>query len=344
MSGSAPELSPDELRPLPLRPDPRSLLAQATTLVADDLQQVEERLASMLDSEVGAIPRVAGHVAFAGGKRFRPLLALLSAQAAGYDDEARLAVAAVGELLHTATLLHDDVIDGGEYRRGRRAARLEFGNGMAVLTGDFCLARGLQTIAALGRTGAVRSMAAAVMRMAEGEVAQLDVAGQWALDRERYYRVVERKTAALIGWCSSVAGLLEAPHRTALEHYGIEVGYAFQIADDVIDYAHGVERSGKDRGQDLRDGKLTLPAIFACEDDPSLRRHLRVLFEGGPATDPGAVEEIVARVAASPALHRCRRAASAHADAAVAQLAQLPPSRARDALAAVADAVARRDV
>ncbi len=314
----------------------------ATALVAGELHEVEARLTDLLQSSIAIIPELSGQLAFAGGKRFRPLVALLAARAAGFIDPVRTTIAAVGELLHTATLLHDDVIDSGEYRRGRPTARMQFGNGMAVLTGDFCLARGLQAIAYAGRLPAVQTLADAVTRMAEGEVAQLQVAGDASLDRERYYLVIDRKTAALIAWCASVAGLLEPRVSAALHRYGLEIGYAFQIADDVLDYTSDVDQTGKARGQDLRDGKLTLPLILACEADPGLRRRLLHLLGDGPPIDLDAAADIVARVADSAAVEQAAAVAEGHARAAIAELAALPPSPARDALAELARYVARR--
>lgn len=314
---------------------------QITGLVAAELGEVEARLAELLRSPISVIPELGGELAFAGGKRFRPLVTLLAARAAGFIDPVRVTIAAVGELLHTATLLHDDVIDSGEFRRGRPTARLRYGNGMAVLTGDFCLARGLQAIAYAGRLHAVQTLADAVTRMAEGEVAQLQIAGDASPDRDRYYLVIDRKTAALIAWCASVGGLLVPEHAAALHRYGLEIGYAFQIADDVLDYAGDLKDTGKTRGQDLRDGKLTLPLILACERDPGLARAVERLLAAGPG-QPGA-SEIVERVAASPALEAAARAAAGHAERAVEQLVTLPPSLARDALAALARYVVLRD-
>jgi len=314
----------------------------ATALVAGELNEVEDRLTDLLQSSIAIIPELSGQLAFAGGKRFRPLVALLAARAAGFIDPLRITIAAVGELLHTATLLHDDVIDSGEYRRGRPTARMQFGNGMAVLTGDFCLARGLQAIAYAGRLAAVQTLADAVTRMAEGEVAQLQVAGDASLDRERYYLVIDRKTAALIAWCASVGGLLEPQVSAAMHRYGLEIGYAFQIADDVLDYTSDVDQTGKARGQDLRDGKLTLPLILACEADPGLRRRLLQLLGDGPPIDPDAASEIVARVATSTAVEQAAAVAEAHARVAIAQLPALPPSPAREALVELARYVARR--
>lgn len=318
-------------------------LEQAIALVAEDLVEVEQALGRLLHSSITVIPRVGGHLAFAGGKRFRPLVTLLAAQAAGHEDGTRITVAAVAELLHTATLLHDDVIDGGEFRRGRPAARMSYGNGMAVLTGDYCLARGLQAMAATGRIEGVRSMSDAVTLMAEGEVAQLDVAGDWTMDRKRYYMVIERKTAALIAWCSSVASLVEPRYKAALHRYGMEVGFAFQIADDVLDYASDLGQSGKARGQDLREGKLTLPLLIACEQSPEIREQVRQLLVAGPPVDDAAVDALLDQVTGGPALARATDIALSHARAAVDALDALPPSDARLALRALARAVARRN-
>ena len=317
-------------------------LDAAIALVTGDLHDVEARLGDLLQSSIAVIPELGGQLAFAGGKRFRPLVALLAARAAGFTDPVRITLAAVGELLHTATLLHDDVIDSGEFRRGRPTARLHYGNGMAVLTGDFCLARALQAIAHAGRLAAVQTMSDAVTRMAEGEVAQLQVAGDATLDQGRYYLVIDRKTAALIAWCSSVGGLLDPVHTAALHRYGLEIGYAFQIADDVLDYTSGVDQTGKARGQDLRDGKVTLPLILACAGDPGLRRRVHALLGDGPPVDPAAAADLVARVATSSGPEQAAAVADEHARVAVAQLAALPASPARDALAALARYVVRR--
>ena len=334
--------SPLASPPDPVRPDPGAAIEAASALVAAELHEVEGRLGELLQSSIAIIPELSGQLAFAGGKRFRPLVALLAARACGFIDPVRITIAAVGELLHTATLLHDDVIDSGEFRRGRPTARLQYGNGMAVLTGDFCLARGLQAIAYAGRLTAVQTLADAVTRMAEGEVAQLQVAGDATLDRDRYYLVIDRKTAALIAWCASLGGLVEPRISAALHRYGLEIGYAFQIADDVLDYTSGVDQTGKARGQDLRDGKLTLPLILACNHDASLRRRLVQLLSAGPPVNLEAATELVSRVGASSAVEQAAAVAEAHAAAAIAQLAALPASPAREALAELARYVARR--
>lgn len=321
---------------------PSDLLRRCLALVDRDLAAAETELAGLLRSPIAAIPNVVGHLAFAGGKRFRPLLTLLSAAAAGLDDPARITIAAVGELLHTATLLHDDVIDEGEFRRGRPTARMEYGNQMAVLSGDYCLARSLQAVARLGRLEAVQTMGDAVTLMAEGEVAQLHAAGDFSLDRDRYYGVIERKTAALIAWCSSVAGLVDAPLVEPLRRFGLELGYAFQIADDLLDVAGPAAATGKEPGQDLRDGKMTLPLIVACEARPSLRARVSEALEAGPPMSPEVADGILSEVASTGAIEETTAIAQAHADTAIASLAEVPDCEARRALIAVAHFVVRR--
>lgn len=343
------EPSPPSQRPVPA--GARAALARAVSLVADDLAAAEHALADLLHSDIATIPDVAGHLTFAGGKRLRPLVALLGARAAGYDAPHRITVAAVGELLHNATLLHDDVVDGGEFRRGRPAARMVYGNGLAVLTGDFCLSSGLVAIADSEQFAAYRTLAQTVMRMSEGEVAQLCAAGS-VPSRERYYDIVDRKTAALIAWCASVGGLVQPEYAAALHAFGTELGYAFQIADDLLDViaedghasAPGTAGvTGKDAGQDLRDGKITLPVALACEADPALATAIGTALAAGP---PLAVEDVASflqRVAATDAPARARSIAQAHAAAAASALDALPPSAARAALVELAGYVVSRD-
>ncbi len=317
-------------------------VASAMALVAGELEQVERKLAKLLQSTFAIIPRIGGHLTFAGGKRFRPMVTLLAAQAADYRHEHRITIAAAAELLHTATLLHDDVIDEGDFRRGRPTARLRYGNGLSVLTGDYCYARSLQAVARIGEARAIQTMADAVTRMAEGEVAQLHVAGECDLDRERYAMVIDRKTAALIGWCSAVGHLVDPTTAAALEHYGRSVGFAFQIADDIIDYLLDVDQSGKSRGQDLREGKATLPLILACERDRGLKDCLAKLLRGGPPVDEDELNEVIERVIQSGGLDEAREVAEQHVNEANAALRALPPSPARAALEELARYIVRR--
>lgn len=349
MSHSVPHSRTDLSPAAPVAPPAdtqAAFLARCIGMVAADLAEAETRLGALMHSDITVIPDAAGHLAFAGGKRLRPLLTLLAARAAGVTHADRITVAAVGELLHTATLLHDDVIDEGEFRRGRPCPRIVHGNGVSVLTGDFCLSRSLQAVAQTGHIDAVQSMADTVMRMAEGEVAQLYGAGGAALDRAHYDLIIERKTATLIAWCAQVGCLVDPGYREPLRRYGTELGYAFQIADDLLDYgirqASGPGETGKNPGQDLREGKWTLPLLLACEADEALHADVVAAFEAGPPLDETVATDIVQRVLASDGVAAARAVADRHAEAAAEALSALPPSPARDALAQIPSYVVRR--
>ena len=310
-------------------------IADVASLIEDEMRLVEVRLAERLESPVGAIPEVGAHLLGAGGKRLRPMLAVLAARATGAPIEHGVAVGCAAELIHTATLYHDDVVDDGRVRRGRPAARMVFGNGVVVLVGDFCLARALETVTATGALPVVRALAATVTEMAEGEVAQLEGAGNPEATAEDYFRVIDRKTASLTAWCARVGGSVGAALAEPMERYGRALGRAFQIADDVLDSAVDQATAGKSVGHDLQEGKLTLPVLLACEADLALGQRVRARL-GEQAVPAAVVAEILADVRAAGGVERARRRAVALADEAVAALAPLPRSRYRDALEALA--------
>jgi octaprenyl-diphosphate synthase len=304
-------------------------------LVEEELRAVEARLAERMESPIGAIPQVGAHLLGAGGKRLRPLLAVLAARASDAPLAHGIAVGCAAELIHTATLYHDDVVDDGRVRRGRPAARMVFGNGVVVLVGDFCLARALETVALTGALPLVQSLAATVTEMAEGEVAQLERAGNPDATVDDYFRVIDRKTASLIAWCARVGGSVGEALAEPLERYGRALGRAFQIADDVLDSAIDEATAGKSVGHDLQEGKLTLPVLLACEADPALGR--RVRSQLGERGVPAAVAaEILTDVRAAGGVDRARAKAVALASDAVAALAALPASPYRDALETLA--------
>src|SRR5437763_1440138 len=316
-------------------------ISSAAALVEDEMRTVEARLAERMESPIGAIPQIGAHLLGAGGKRLRPLLAVLAARAADAPFEHGIAVGCAAELIHTATLYHDDVVDDGRVRRGRPAARMVFGNGVVVLVGDFCLARALETVAMTGSLPMVQTLATTVTEMAEGEVAQLERAGNPDATVEDYFRVIDRKTASLIAWCARVGNSVDAALAAPLERYGRALGRAFQIADDVLDSAIDEATAGKSVGHDLQEGKLTLPVLLACEADAELGRRIRKLLgeQGVPAAVAG---EILADVRAAGGVDRARRKASALADEAVRALESVPPSEYRDALRALAHLSANR--
>jgi len=307
--------------------------AELLALVAEPMQIVETQLQAHMESPMGRIPQVGGHLLGAGGKRLRPLLAVLASRATDAPMNVAVAVGCAAELIHTATLFHDDVVDGGAVRRGRPAARMLYGNGIAVLVGDFCFARGLDAVAGTGSIVAVKSLAAAVTEMAEGEVAQLEGAGDADATTENYFDVIDRKTGALMVWCARVGGILPTPLDTAMARYGRLLGRAFQITDDVLDCDGAA--SGKSPGRDLQEGKLTLPVLLACENRPELRDEIRsVMGESGVSVEDAA--RLMQATRASGGLDGARAAAMDLAKKALVELAAVPPSAYRDALAALA--------
>ena len=315
--------------------DPRRRVSDLWSLVQNDMHLVETRLCERMDSPIGRIPEVGTHLLGAGGKRLRPLLAVLAARAGAYDVDLAVAAGCAAELIHTATLFHDDVVDGGNVRRGRPAARMIWGNGLAVLVGDFCLARGLDLVAATGSIAMVRSLAATVTEMAEGEVAQLEGAGDPDATIASYLQVVDRKTASLVAWCARVGGVLPTSLDGALGRYGRALGRAFQIVDDILDCTTGESTTGKSGGRDLQEGKLTLPVLLACDSDPGLRLRIRdALGEAGIAAE--TAHTILLAVRSAGGVERARKRALAFAEEAIGELTVVPTSLYRDALAELA--------
>ena len=223
----------------------RRRVSDLWALVEGEMHMVETRLCEQMDSPIGRIPEVGTHLLGAGGKRLRPLLSVLVGRASEADMEQAVAAGCAAELIHTATLFHDDVVDTGSVRRGRPAARMIYGNGVAVLVGDFCLARGLDLVASTNSIAMVRSLAATVTEMAEGEVAQLEGAGNPDATIATYLRVVDRKTASLMAWCARVGGVLPEGLDLALGRFGRALGRAFQIVDDILDCSTDEGTTGK---------------------------------------------------------------------------------------------------
>jgi len=299
--------------------------AAAFALVQEELAGSEIRLRELVQSDVQAVPKVAGYLAAAGGKRLRPVLVALGARAVAFDGVVTGLMCA-GELIHLGSLLHDDVVDDADRRRGQDSANRVFGNAVSVLTGDFCLARAVLLASEEGGHAAVTGLASAVTEMAEGEVLQLKRAGDLSCTFEQYRDVIERKSAALIAWCAS-AGALSAGNAAAVEAldtYGRGVGVAFQITDDVLDYRSG---TGKTPGADLRERKVTLPLLHAMSRIPDLRDRLETR---APTADE--VPDLIREIRSAGALDAAIEDAHAIANAAIGALDVLPESPARTAL------------
>ena len=235
-------------------------------LVADDMNAVNQVIIDRMRSEIPLIPQLAGDLISGGGKRMRPMLTLASAQLLGYRGTSHHVLAAAVEFIHTATLLHDDVVDGSDLRRGRRTANIIWGNPASVLVGDFLFSRSFQLMVDAGSLKVLNILSGASAVIAEGEVNQLTAVRQVGLPEERYLSIIDAKTAALFAAACRIPAVVAEGAQTeelALEAYGHNLGIAFQLIDDAIDYVSDAGTMGKDAGDDFREGKMTLPVILA---------------------------------------------------------------------------------
>jgi octaprenyl-diphosphate synthase len=304
----------------------------ALSPVADDLARVDALIRRRLDSDVALVRQVAEYLVASGGKRLRPALLLLACGAVGYKDrkssgngssEARLVLAAVIEFIHTATLLHDDVVDASDLRRGRTTANAAFGNAAAVLVGDFLYSRAFQMMVEVNEMRVMQVLAEATNTIAAGEVMQLMGSHDPEVDEARYLEVIRRKTAKLFEAAAQLAAVLSG--KTQLEEklaqYGRHVGTAFQLVDDVLDYSGDL---GKSLGDDLAEGKPTLPLIYTMRCGSAQQAALvrRAIAEGG--RDDFA--EVLEAIRACGALDYARAAAQREAEAAARALSPLPES------------------
>lgn len=241
-------------------------LAPILTLTATAMNSVNAIILDRMQSEIPLIPALAGHLISGGGKRMRPMLTLASAELVGYQGTRHHTLAAAVEFIHTATLLHDDVVDGSETRRGKEAANIIFGNPATVLVGDFLFSRAFELMVEDGSLRVLKILSSASATIAQGEVDQLTAQRKIETSEERYLTIIGAKTAALFAAASRISAVVaecdEAQER-ALDDYGRNLGIAFQLVDDAIDYDTGTAEMGKDRGDDFREGKMTLPVILA---------------------------------------------------------------------------------
>lgn len=237
-------------------------------MVKEDLADIETALTENLAPQLDLVTQVSGHILFAGGKRLRPLLMVLCARLCGYSNEDVKSFSTIMEYLHAATLLHDDLVDGAAMRRGKSAAHRRFGNSTTVLVGDFLLARSLSIAADAGCIEIVKIMADITEKMSQGEIQQLICRGRLDLTENEYMEVIRRKTAVLIqGGCRVGAIFANASpeKKQAVTAYGLHLGLAFQMADDLLDYTADTTVLGKEVGADLKEGKMTLPLIYALK-------------------------------------------------------------------------------
>ena len=297
-------------------------------LAAAEMAAVDALIRGRLASDVVLINQISEHIVAAGGKRLRPMLAVIAARALGYSGSAHHQLAAIVEFIHTSTLLHDDVVDESDLRRGRKTANALWGNAPSVLVGDFLYSRSFQLMVELDSMPVMQVLADATNRIAEGEVLQLLHVGNPDTTEADYLRVIERKTAVLFAAATRLGALLAGASRAqqeALAAYGLSLGMAFQIADDVLDYTADAAALGKNLGDDLAEGKATLPLIHAMEHaSPDQRDALARIVRD---CDVDALPQVVAAIRATGSLEYSLQVAERHARAAEAALADLPDNR-----------------
>jgi octaprenyl-diphosphate synthase len=298
-----------------------------------EMRQVDAIIQARLVSDVALVNQISAYIIGAGGKRIRPRLVLLFASALGFDGPERFELAAIVEFIHTATLLHDDVVDESGLRRGRETANALFGNAASVLVGDFLYSRAFQMMVAVNRMRVLDVLADATNVIAEGEVLQLMNLHDPDLAVESYLRVIRFKTAKLFEASARLGAVLadvQRPVEEACADYGRSLGTAFQLIDDLLDYEGATTQLGKNVGDDLREGKPTLPLLIAMSRASDAERHLiRHAIEHG---EVARLAEVVGIVRRTGALEATREAARAEAELARGSLAALPPSKAREAL------------
>lgn len=329
----------------PLKDQREPSLDAMMALVAADMNGVNAVILERMQSKVALIPELAGHLIAGGGKRMRPMLTLACASLLGYPGTRHHNLAAAVEFIHTATLLHDDVVDGSGMRRGKRTANLIWGNPASVLVGDFLFSRAFELMVEDGSLKVLRILSHASAVIAEGEVEQLTAQRRIDTDEDHYLQIISAKTAALFAAACRVSPVVaEASEDTelALECYGKNLGIAFQLSDDVIDYSSDTATMGKGVGDDFRDGKMTLPVILAYARGTDTDRAFWRSAIGGDRTSDEDLAHATALLRSTDALADTIERARQYGRRAIDALGMFPASKAKSALAEAAEfAVAR---
>lgn len=314
--------------------------------VASELEAIEEAIRRHLDPEVTFVSEVAGHILFTGGKRLRPLLMVLCARLCGYDRPFAISFSTIFEYLHVATLLHDDLVDGAQLRRGRPAAHTLWSPETAVLTGDYLLAKALSIAAGAEDTRIIAAIGNITENMAQGEIHQIQRKRDVTLSESEYDEVIRRKTAVLFeGACRISALLAKASEQRiqALADYGYHLGMAFQMIDDLIDYTQDAAKTGKAPGADIREGKMTLPLIHGLRHASETEiQWITGLVEGGKISEAD-FQRLQALLGKWGSFDYTRRRAFSHVETAKASLGCFEPSELRTLLETVADYCLKRE-
>lgn len=329
---------------LPRKAEPS--LAPMMALVAEGMNSVNAVILDRMQSRIPLIPALAGHLIAGGGKRMRPMLTLASAALLHYSGNRHHKLAATVEFIHTATLLHDDVVDGSDQRRGKQTANIVFGNPAAVLVGDFLFTRAFELMVEDGSLKVLRILSNASSVISEGEVDQLTAQRQIETSEERYLSIINAKTAALFAAACRIAAVVaerSEADELALDAYGRNLGIAFQLADDAIDYASESVEMGKDQGDDFRDGKMTLPVILAYSRGDEAERQFWREAISGQRNGPDELATAIRLIHRHDAVLATRERARHYAQRAIDAIAGFPASEAKAAMIEAAEfAVARR--
>jgi octaprenyl-diphosphate synthase len=329
----------------PARTPEPDALARLVDLVGADLLACNRTIIARMDSPVALIPQLAAHIVAAGGKRLRPLLTLASARMCGYDGMRHIDLAACVEFIHTATLLHDDVVDESVLRRGLSSANSVFGNKASVLVGDFLFARAFQLMVADGSLSVLAILSKAAATIAEGEVSQLVIQNDLSTSEAKYLEVIRGKTAALFAAACEVGAVLgERPpsERAALAEYGDHLGMAFQLVDDALDYAADQAKLGKTVGDDFREGKITGPVLAAYKAGSEIDRAFwRRTIEQSEQTEED-LDHALVLMEQTGAIDATLARAVGFAERAKAALAVFPDGAVKRCLSGVADYTVRR--
>ena len=326
--------------PLDEARDPSQSLAPLMDLVHEDMLAINRIILDKAVSDVELIPELTHHLVNSGGKRLRPMLAIASSKLCGYSGQGHVRTAAAIEFMHTATLLHDDVVDESDTRRGRKTARLIWGNQATVLVGDFLLGQAFRMLVDVGSLPVLRILSNAAATIAEGEVMQLAAAKNTSTTEDAYLAIIDAKTAALFSAAAEVGGAISnrpADEQAALRSYGRNLGLAFQLVDDALDYSGDSARLGKSVGDDFREGKITLPVILSFRRGNDRDREFwnRTIVEG--KIDDGDLEHAIGLMKEHKTIETTLDRARSYGSIARDALAIFPKSHERKAMQDVID-------
>ena len=321
-------------------------LSQIFEPIRTDLEQVDREFGRQVQSQVELIPKIGRYIQTSGGKRIRPAVLLMSSRLSGYRGDRAVLYAAVVEFIHTATLVHDDIIDDSDLRRGRLAVHSRWGNDITVLLGDYLYIKSMALALTHDTLDIVRLLCDVTLRMIEGELYQLTKNGDADITEDEHFDIIRRKTAYLFGGCAQIGGLLGSVTReqeAALQEYGFNLGVAFQLVDDLLDFTGDAAALGKPIGSDLREGKMTLPLIHLLQQDEDAgERIVREIIASRTTTDE-QWHELLGILNDHRSIDYAYRRAVEFAERAKKPLHAFPPGSERDALLALPDYVLARD-